>query len=279
MAKTGANSNDSLEISLKAVNDSIYRTKTFIGAQYEFVLEKEKISAGLSYDAGEVNPALKYTRQLSRERQVYISVARSVEYPDFQDTYASAFTTANVNLKPAVAQISAESGFHMQFLRQMNMDISANVKKTADFISWDESAVPKIFTANNIGKIVSGGIQLRYSWQPVEEIKVEIKYGFDKADQIITYFPGHTGNLKLNYLSKDWDMALNTNIVSQRYYKYGSGDALKGYALLDVKVMRNITEWLKAYIKGNNLFNFHYERWGYYPLQGRFVESGVVFNF
>ena len=270
-----------LSVNLRVRNDSVYNLRGFGGVAYEMEAGRGRLSAGISYDDARWDPSVKYTGHLSQYGEYHAAVSTGVNYPEFQQLYEDGCTIVNYGLSREVTRIAASAGLKQSFGRQFTVETEAGVKRVDDYVEWDQASFlgsygATMFYPINLAKVVLGNVKLGCAWQATDELKFELEYGFTATDVDVTYLPGNEGALSAAYAMGGWEAEAEMVAVSSR--SFGGGE-LTGYALLNARVSRKVTDWFKVYVLAENLLNVRNEKWAYYQLPGRLAGAGAAVTF
>lgn len=215
---------------------------------------------------------------------------RAYRAPVFNELYYAGY--GNPDLKPEDAWLTDIGiDWNRTFCGTFGLTVRANAFRnwlSGKIISAPSEEDPNVWMPYNIGKAVSGGLDLsaafrymskdwkagfsaRYSFQDAKDVTP----GSDSYGAQIPYVAKHTAVLAGDASFKGWMLEAVWNIRSGRNDSYGE---LPDWNTLDVTFSKAF-HFLTVTLSGRNLTDVRYELSSGYPMPGRSFMAGVTFGF
>lgn len=215
---------------------------------------------------------------------------RAYRAPVFNELYYAGY--GNPDLKPEDAWLTDIGiDWNRTFCGTFGLTVRANAFRnwlSGKIISAPSEEDPNVWMPYNIGKAVSGGLDLsaafrymskdwkagfsaRYSFQDAKDVTP----GSDSYGTQIPYIAKHTAVLTGDASFKGWMLEAVWNIRSGRNDSYGE---LPDWNTLDVTFSKAF-HFLTVTLAGRNLTDVRYELSSGYPMPGRSFMAGVTFGF
>lgn len=224
---------------------------------------------------------------------------RAYRTPMFNELYYAGY--GNPDLKPEDAWLTDIGiDWNRTFCRRFGLTVRANTFRnwlSGKIISAPSEKDPNIWMPYNIGKAVSGGVDLsvaaryrtdvmkagfsaRYSFQDTKDMTP----GSDSYGSQIPYVARHTVVLAGDASFKGWNLEAFWNLRSGRSDSYGG---LPDWNTLDVTFSKTFRTGRKGLdspsmtlsLAGCNLTDMRYELSRGYPMPGRSLIAGATFAF
>ena len=138
------------------------------------------------------------------------------------------------------------------------------------------------FAPLNVGKARVDGIETEMEWHPLKAWTMKGSYTVTSAhdnatgDELLR-IPNNTAGLGLKYAAGRWETRLDGLMVSSREESTGtnSRNKVEGYFKLDFYLRYRFKDWLKGYVRIENLLNRNYQEILGFPAEGTTWTIGV----
>jgi len=264
------------------------RENVGIYAQYRtFLTEKLNVNLGsyVNYNSAykwQVYPGLDASYSFTDVFKIIGSIGTSQRLPSFTDLYLNQRpgNIGNPNVKPENA-FQSEMGFKI-----VKGDFTFNTnffyRRITDFIDYTRVVSTEPFEANNLGTMITKGINLRsnYSLEISENAKMNINLAY-------SYLNSRFGEMQPGISSKYQLASLKhqvTNTIDFKYHnftllvatRFNQRFAGSTYWINDMRISQAIQK-LTIYVDAQNIFDTQYYEIGAIPLPSRWVSLGVKF--
>ncbi|KEY19786.1 TonB-dependent receptor plug domain-containing protein [Kaistella antarctica] len=261
-----------------------FLTQIFLEHHFSLIQNKLQISPGISwanYDSvGDFfYPGLDIGFDFNENHKIYGNVAKVNRIPTFTDLfYVSKTEIGNPDLKPENA-ISSELGYRFQknnFLGKVSV-----FNRTSDnSIDWVKETQDGIWSAENIGKIETNGVEVEFGQRFnsfVKSYSLGYTYLDSKAKEPQNLISRYVmENLKHQFVAK-LETRFFKNITNQLIYKYNERVTTGSYQLLDGKLGYDLKD-LNLYVLINNITNANYTETFGVPMPKRWFHVGFTLN-
>ncbi|UFK97575.1 TonB-dependent receptor [Kaistella faecalis] len=259
-------------------------TQFFMEHHFSFLQNKLNISPGISWAnyAAEGNffyPGVDVGFDLTENHKFYGNIAKVNRIPTFTDLYyVSKTETGNPNLKPEHA-LAAELGYRYQKNNFVGK-ISAFRRDSDNSIDWVKQNASDIWTAENIGKILTKGVEIEVS-QHFDSIVKSYSVGYtfleSKSSQPENLMSRYVmENLKHQFVAK-MENRFFRNFTNQIIYRYNERVTTGSYQTLDEKLSYDFRN-LNLYILINNITNTDYTETFGIPMPKRWFHIGFTYK-
>ncbi len=259
-------------------------TQFFMEHHFSFLQNKLNISPGISWAnyAAEGNffyPGVDVGFDLTENHKFYGNIAKVNRIPTFTDLYyVSKTETGNPNLKPEHA-LAAELGYRYQKNNFVGK-ISAFRRDSDNSIDWVKQNANDIWTAENIGKILTKGVEIEVS-QHFDSIVKSYSVGYtfleSKSSQPENLMSRYVmENLKHQFVAK-MENRFFRNFTNQIIYRYNERVTTGSYQTLDEKLSYDFRN-LNLYILINNITNTDYTETFGIPMPKRWFHIGFTYK-
>lgn len=259
-------------------------TQFFMEHHFSFLQNKLNISPGISWAnyAAEGNffyPGVDVGFDLTENHKFYGNIAKVNRIPTFTDLYyVSKTETGNPNLKPEHA-LAAELGYRYQKNNFVGK-ISAFRRDSDNSIDWVKQNASDIWTAENIGKILTKGVEVELS-QHFDSIVKSYSVGYtfleSKSSQPENLMSRYVmENLKHQFVAK-MENRFFRNFTNQIIYRYNERVTTGSYQTLDEKLSYDFRN-LNLYILINNITNTDYTETFGIPMPKRWFHIGFTYK-
>ena len=238
-----------------------------------------------------ISPMIGIHYSLSKDTEVYASLARKIRFPTLNQLYSS--RSGNPNLKPEKSW-NYLAGISHVFGKSFRGEFSVYYHDIKDWITRDLPTIAGRY--ENKGKISIAGIEATAQFTPLENLYLEINYTYTyardrspervtskvlnvskhKVDAVLDYTLPRMG-LKVTlvglYMGKVWGQlptASNPDLPAVE---------IDDYFVLNAKVSKEFKDCFELYLGMNNLFDEDYQSELDFPAPGRNLYAGVRFSF
>ncbi|HZY10957.1 MAG TPA: TonB-dependent receptor, partial [Bacteroidota bacterium] len=230
-----------------------------------------------------VTPKFGINVRIYRENDVRLrmSFSKNFRSPTFNDLYYRGFS--NQQLKPE-RSTSFDVGLMTKFnyLGEHNFDITYFTISTTERIVFDLTT----FQPQNIERVQSNGLEIKYHSQLWNErLLLTAQYTYTEAlktnrdsdddptyrKQLI-YTPNHLFNFMTSLNVSQWWLNLQYNIIGSRFTDRENTKSLAQYRIVNVNLIhRESMSSLRftSKLEVNNLIDYNYEVFQYYPMPKR----------
>lgn len=258
-------------------------TQIFFEHHFSFLSDRLNISPGISWsnygDEGNFYyPGVDVGYELHQNHKLYGNVAKVSRIPTFTDLYYQSITeTGNPNLQPEHA-ISAEIGY--QYLKNgLEVKAAGFLRDSDNSIDWVKASENEIWRAENIGAILTQGIEIELK-QRLNSFMKSYSLGYTYLENKIA----KPQNLLSRYVMENLRHQLVLKLENQLYkglsaqwvYRYNERVSSGKYQLLDLKLNYQYSN-LHLFLLINNLTATVYTETFGVPMPGRWFQLG--FNY
>ncbi|MDD5496168.1 MAG: TonB-dependent receptor [Candidatus Omnitrophica bacterium] len=235
----------------------------------------------------ECSPSVSAGYRLSDQLTVRGSAGRSYRIPTFTDLYyGDSANIGNSALRPESAW-SYEAGMDYK-IKFLELSATYFHRDTYDTIDWTRPLPTDPWRASNIGSVRTNGFELSLSLKPVNLFgSSPVKNIFFDYTTLDSYNKhDYLSKYALDYLKQHMTAGLEYEFMGFRNswvinYKKRIGDS--GFVVADTRVSKNILDKkgviLEAYLDISNIFDIDYSEQSNVPMPGRWIKSGVKFEF
>lgn len=218
-----------------------------------------------------------------------LSFNRAYNVPTLNDLYWP--QGGNPDLLPESA-VGFDLDFSYAFSKAIKLSIDPYYKTVDNWILWspgDQFWTPKnqrSVTAKGVdltidfslGKNINGKLNTAYNSTTVSK---ELRFNDLEGKQLI-YVPKIKSSLWLDYTVNKWTIKPEVRFYSKRYVSTDNESWLPSYAIVNLKIEKEITIGLKNKIsiglKGYNMLNTDYQQVQFYPMPLRYIELKINFK-
>ncbi len=255
-----------------------YRTSFF---------EKLNVNAGayLNYNSSykwQIYPGIDASYALTDEFKLIGSLGTSQRIPSFTDLYLNQRpgNIGNPDVKPENA---FQSEIGLKFMqRQLTFNTSFFYRSIDNFIDWTRLVATEPFQANNVGSMITRGINFRSNYGV--DINDDAKFNINLA---YSYLDSRFKNMTQVLASKYQLSALKHQVTNTLDFKYHNFSVLlatrfnqrmtsKSYWINDFRLSQAINKFT-IYLDAQNIFDTQYFEIGAIPLPSRWFSLGVKF--
>jgi iron complex outermembrane recepter protein len=221
------------------------------------------------------NPMLALESKIAKDTTIFGGVSQKSRIPSIKDRYSYRFATfiANPNLE-AERTTNYEFGVKQKFGSQ---SLKANVyyMNIEDYIQEVTNVSGVKSQYQNVGTVVSKGVEIDYSAMPTDELFVSANASFqsivnEKHAIKVTDVPNTTANLSLRYAPTKWFSWTNSaRLESGRYSTSNASTRTDAFAVLNTGVGFEVNKYAKVEIGIDNLLDKNYALSHGFPEEGR----------
>lgn len=255
-----------------------YRTNFF---------EKLNVNAGayLNYNSSykwQIYPGIDASYAFTEDFKFIGSLGTSQRIPSFTDLYLNQRpgNIGNPDVKPENA---FQSEIGLKFIkRKLTLNSSFFYRSIANFIDWTRLVATEPFQANNVGSMVTRGINVRsnYNFGIDDHSKFNIHLAY-------SYLDSKFKNMAQVLASKYQLSALKHQVTNTIDYKFHNFSVLlatrfnqrmtiKSYWINDFRLSQSVDKFT-IYVDAQNIFNTQYFEIGAIPLPSRWYSLGIKF--
>ncbi|MEC5156136.1 TonB-dependent receptor plug domain-containing protein [Chryseobacterium sp. MP_3.2] len=259
-------------------------TQLFLEHNFSFFQNKLNISPGISWanydqEGDFFYPGLDVGFDFSDHHKVYGNITKVNRIPTFTDLYYVSKTEAgNPTLLPENA-VSAELGYRFQRNNFLGK-ISGFLRNSDNSIDWTKENLNDIWRAENIGEIITKGIEIELGQNFSSFLKsysVGYTYIDSKSSQPDNAISRYVlENLKHQFVAKVEHKFLK-NFTNQLIYRYNERVNTGSYQILDEKIAYDFKN-LNLYVLVNNITNSDYTETFGVPMPKRWFHVGFTYS-
>ncbi|MFD2286714.1 TonB-dependent receptor [Pedobacter petrophilus] len=280
------------EVRSDAINSSNIgkhqRENVGIYAQYRtFLTEKLNVNIGtyVNYNSSykwQVYPGLDASYAIADAFKIIGSIGTSQRLPSFTDLYLNQRpgNIGNPNVTPENA-FQSEIGF--KFLKgDFTFNSNFFYRRISNFIDYTRLVTTEPFEANNLGEVITKGINFRssYNLAITQKTKMNVNLAY-------SYLDSKFGNMEAGISSKYQLASLKhqvTNTIDIKYLnfsllvatRFNQRIAGKSYWINDFRISQSMQKFT-IYFDAQNILDTKYFEIGTIPLPSRWVSLGVKF--
>nr|WP_068891323.1 TonB-dependent receptor [Pedobacter panaciterrae] len=259
-----------------------------IYSQYRtFLLKKLDVNVGtyINYNSAykwQIYPGLDASYAITDIFKVIGNIGTSQRIPSFTDLYLNQRpgNIGNPDVTPENA-LQSELGFKI-IKRNLTFNSNFFYRKISKFIDWTRTVSTDPWQANNLGTMITRGINLRsnYSMDITEDSKFNFNLAYSYLEsQFRDMEPGVASKYQLSSLKHQV-----TNTVDFKYTNFSILIATRfnqrvlgsSYWINDFRLSQSIKK-LTVYLDAQNIFDTKYYEIGTIPLPSRWLSLGVKF--
>jgi vitamin B12 transporter len=278
-------------------DDNVYRQEISISSLLylnDMLYDDFNIQSGLRYDyfsdaGGAFSPVLGLNYKFEKLNLIS-QYSYNFRVPSFNEMYYINY--GNVNLEPEKAH---SLNFGIDYAILNNLKISSSIF----YINTENKIVsvplsPVSWTAQNIGKVINRGLEIKlgYSWS--EYLKVNFGYTLQESidrtensltyNNLIPYIPQEILFTGISVVVTDYSMSFNMHYNSFTYSLPGNEieSVIENNLTFDFYFARKFifkNNSFKIYFKTDNLFNDSYQIIKNYPMPGRQMFIGIKYEY
>lgn len=237
------------------------------------------LDAGLRYDHHSICgnqwiPQVGMSIQCPRNSEIKAMVSKGFRNPTLKDLYM--FKSKNPDLSP-VNMMNYEISFHQSIMEgRLRYGINAFFIDAKNMI---ETVISNGTPQNqNSGALRNKGIEAEMAYRISNCLTANTNYSYLHTSEIVTAAPKHKLYVGADYDRGRWSAAGGVQWI-YGLYTSTSPDDKDNYALVNLRLSCRAMNFLKLYIKGENLLAQHYEVNKGFPMPGATFMGGAEINF
>jgi len=226
-------------------------------------------------DADSLNPMIMIESRVGADTTLFGGVSQKSRIPSIKDRYSYRFATfiANPDLK-AEKTTNYEVGVKQKFGSQT---LKANVfyMNIDDYIQEVKNVSGIKSQFQNVGTVISKGVELDYSAMPIDELFVSANASIQAIENEnnaikVTDVPNSMANLSLKYTPiKSFSWTNSARFESGRYNSSTGSTGTQAYVVVNTGVGYDINKYAKLEAGVDNLFDKDYSLSYGFPEEGR----------
>ncbi|MGE5280316.1 MAG: TonB-dependent receptor plug domain-containing protein [Deltaproteobacteria bacterium] len=220
------------------------------------------------------------THRYGPDRDVYLTVGRTMRVPTFTELYYSdPTTTGNANLKPEHA-VNVEAGWHSRPASDVAATFAVFFRREADTIDFTKlTPADAKFMARNISRANTWGCNAFTRWQASDALALDLRYVYaNKAldDGGLLYKYGQSYLNHMVQLGFDWSFPGGAHNRCDIIMK--KKPVRRAWVVVNDRFAFPLSAGWQAFCEVYNLFNQEYQEIEGIPVQGRLFKAGLEFT-
>lgn len=275
------------EINSSNIGEHDRRNLGIFGQYRTYLTENLNVNIGtyVNYNSDykwQVYPGLDASYALTEGLKIVGNIGTSQRLPSFTDLYLNQRpgNIGNPELTPENA-FQAEIGFKYVY-RNFSLDAYYFNRRISNYIDWTRSVSTDPWQSNNLGKMVTGGLNMRsnYSLPVNDQSKLNFSLAYSYLD---SEFRDGQPDLQSKYLisslkhqvtqTTDYQFKRFSVLFATRFNERVSGPS---YWINDFRLSQSVDKFT-VYIDAQNIFDTTYFEIGAIPLPSRWFSLGVKF--
>lgn len=238
------------------------------------------LSAGARYEnhsnyGGEWVPQLGLTVKPVRGTTLKALASKGFRSPTMMEMYLFA---PNTELGPE-RMWNYEAGISQRLGWIGILDVTGYIIEGSNLIVMEPNPNPPPFMVRtNAGEFRNWGIEVESSFQPIDNLQLDLNYSYLNTDTPRYYAPAHQLYAGAIVEQGKWKFAANMKIVGGLYTIVAAdveNSVSESYGLLDTKIMYQVIPALEIFVAGKNLLNQDYQTVNGYPMPGISAIGGL----
>lgn len=275
------------EINSSNIGEHDRRNLGIFGQYRTYLTENLNVNIGtyVNYNSDykwQVYPGLDASYALTDGLKIVGNIGTSQRLPSFTDLYLNQRpgNIGNPDLTPENA-FQAEIGFKYVY-KNFSLDAYYFNRRISNYIDWTRSVSTDPWQSNNLGKMVTGGLNMRsnYSLPVNDQSKLNFSLAYSYLD---SEFRDGQPDLQSKYLisslkhqvtqTTDYQFKRFSVLFATRFNERVSGPS---YWINDFRLSQSVDKFT-VYIDAQNIFDTTYFEIGAIPLPSRWFSLGVKF--
>ena len=249
-------------ISAEARNDSLFGQLYFMSAAAKFKLDPVLLSAGIRYDQSRLNPAVSASVDLDGNTTLYASYTPGLVFPRASELYTQRPMDIAAGLNSENDWLSLTTGLQHKITKDIPVSLEIFRREAENFITWETetSPVPDVLRPVNIAGVSMVGMNFTEEWKLSQNFTQSLKYTFmnalnSQSGKFVPYTPQHALLLRGEYADSGWELSATLEYKSEMNYSETSPDTVPARLLAGLKLSKELSGWLTAFVEGENLLN------------------------
>jgi vitamin B12 transporter len=215
---------------------------------------------------------------LSDDNSLFAGVAKSMRIPSFTEIYYSDPTTEGARALKEENALSYQSGYDYK-KEELSYGVTLFLREEEDFIDWVKRDPAQVkWRAENITEAQVKGVEGYLSFSITKNLTLDSNYTYiDKRinDKGYIYKYGADYSRHLVNSALSINLPFGVQAISASYKKRPARD---GWVLLSAKLSYNLGKKSKLFVEIGNMANVEYQEIEGIPQPGRWIESGLRFE-
>ena len=214
--------------------------------------------AGISYKA-------------APETHLKLSVSKGFRTPNMRELYMYA---------PANEELLPESSWSYDFtLSQGLLENRLTTELTFYYMEGDN--IVEVVQVDgrpqnqNVGEFTNKGIEFSMNWRILDNLSVNSNYSYLHMDTPITGAPRNKFYAGVTYSPGRFTLGAGVQAIDHLYLSTGENAQTTNFTLVDARVDYRALEWMKIFVKGDNLLAQKYETMLGFPMPRATFMGGI----
>ncbi len=214
--------------------------------------------AGISYKA-------------APETHLKLSVSKGFRTPNMRELYMYA---------PANEELLPESSWSYDFtLSQGLLENRLTTELTFYYMEGDN--IVEVVQVDgrpqnqNVGEFTNKGIEFSMNWRILDNLSVNSNYSYLHMDTPITGAPRNKFYAGVTYSPGRFTLGAGAQAIDHLYLSTGENAQTTNFTLVDARVDYRALEWMKIFVKGDNLLAQKYETMLGFPMPRATFMGGI----
>jgi vitamin B12 transporter len=214
--------------------------------------------AGISYKA-------------APETHLKLSVSKGFRTPNMRELYM--YAPANEELLPE-RSISYDFTVSQRLLEnRLSMEMSLYYMEGDNIVEVVQ--VDGRPQNQNVGEFTNKGIEFSMNWRILDNLSVNSNYSYLHMDTPITGAPRNKFYAGVTYSPGRFTLGAGVQAIGHLYLSTGENAQTTNFTLVDARVDYRALEWMKIFVKGDNLLAQKYETMLGFPMPRATFMGGI----
>ncbi len=231
------------------------------------------------YNSIDLLPSINLIYILSENINFNAYYSYSARYPNFTELYyQDPYNIGDSALKP---ERSTESGGNINFkLNFVSFITGFFYRYGIDIIDWGkDNPSDAIWKIKNIGKIITTGFNIGFKFKPTEILSLNFDYSYLNSYNSENYISKYGLSYLKHKINGEVEMNIFDFLLLFQYTYKSYIDRAENANYLNLVLSRNISDWLKASLKIENVLNHYFEEIKGIPAPERIISGRVEIGF
>ena len=200
-----------------------------------------------------------------------LSASKGFRTPNLRELYM--YAVANEELLPERAW-SYDFTWAQHLLEgRLNTELSLFLTSGSNII--EVNVVDGKRANRNVGAFRNKGVEFSADFRATDELKFNVNYSYLHMDTIYTGAPVHKAYFSGTWTPGRFSASLGVMGIKDLYLSTGENAVKSSYVDLKARLAYRITDWVTAFVRGENLLNRSYQTMLGFPEPGITVLGGV----
>ncbi|MBR5075988.1 MAG: TonB-dependent receptor [Bacteroidales bacterium] len=200
-----------------------------------------------------------------------LSASKGFRTPNLRELYM--YAVANEELLPERAW-SYDFTWAQHLLEgRLNTELSLFLTSGSNII--EVNVVDGKRANRNVGAFRNKGVEFSADFRATDELKFNVNYSYLHMDTIYTGAPVHKAYFSGTWTPGRFSANLGVMGIKDLYLSTGENAVKSSYVDLKARLAYRITDWVTAFVRGENLLNRNYQTMLGFPEPGITVLGGV----